>query len=94
MNQNAYQAGHFVSPALAIITTLDPLVSIMLGLLWLDGRITLGPGPIAGEGAALAIMIAGIAVLSHRAPRDAASWLPRRSFPNHNLKPDGQDPRS
>lgn len=69
LNQNTYQAGSVVSPSLAIITTLDPLVSIMLGLLWLHGTMTLGVGPVIGEVVAMAVMVAGVAVLAHRAPR-------------------------
>lgn len=69
LNQNTYQAGNVVSPSLAIITTLDPLVSIMLGLLWLHGTMTVGVGPVMGEVVAMAVMVSGVVVLAHRAPQ-------------------------
>jgi drug/metabolite transporter (DMT)-like permease len=68
LNQNTFQAGKLGSPALAIITTVDPLISIGVGLLWLDGTIAVGVAPVLGEIIALAVMAAGIAVLATRAP--------------------------
>lgn len=68
LNQNTFQAGRLGSPALAIITTVDPLISIGVGLLWLDGSIGVGLGPLLGEIIALAVMASGIAVLATRAP--------------------------
>lgn len=68
LNQNTFQAGRLGSPALAIITTVDPLISIGVGLLWLDGTISVGVAPVLGEIIALAVMAAGIAVLATRAP--------------------------
>lgn len=68
LNQNTFQAGRLGSPALAIITTVDPLISIGVGLLWLEGRIAVGVGPVVGEIIALGVMVGGIAVLATRAP--------------------------
>ncbi|MGA8115327.1 MAG: DMT family transporter [Actinocatenispora sp.] len=68
LNQNSFQSGRLGSPALAIITTVDPLISIGVGMLWLDGHITLGPGAVVGEVIGLSIMVSGIAVLATRAP--------------------------
>ncbi len=68
LNQNTFQAGRLGSPALAIIITTDPLVSIGIGLLWLNGSLTGGLGAVAGEVCALAVMTAGVAVLASRAP--------------------------
>jgi drug/metabolite transporter (DMT)-like permease len=67
LSQNTYQAGQLVSPALAVITTVDPLVGIGIGLLWLDERLRATPGAVVGEVLSLAVMTAGIVALAHRA---------------------------
>jgi drug/metabolite transporter (DMT)-like permease len=71
LNQSAYQAGILVSPVLAVITAADPLVSIALAVGLLDETISGGVLNIAMEVAALLIMIAGIVILSRRAPHVA-----------------------
>jgi hypothetical protein len=73
LNQNTFQAGRLGSPALAIITTVDPLISIGVGLLWLDGTIAVGVAEVSGEIIALAVMALGIAVLATRAPHLVAA---------------------
>jgi hypothetical protein len=73
LNQNTFQAGRLGSPALAIITTVDPLISIGVGLLWLDGTIAVGVAEVLGEIIALAVMALGIAVLATRAPHLVAA---------------------
>lgn len=81
LNQNTFQAGRLGSPALAIITTVDPLISIGVGLLWLDGTIAVGVAPILGEIIALAVMATGIAVLAHRAPHVSPPDRPAAAVP-------------
>jgi hypothetical protein len=39
---------------LAVITVTDPLVSIGIGVLWLDEHLASGPAAIAAEAAGLA----------------------------------------
>lgn len=68
LNQNTFQAGNLGSPALSIIITVDPLVSIGVGLLWLNGEVTGGVAAIVGEILALAVMATGITLLAFRAP--------------------------
>ena len=53
---------------LAVITTVDPLVSIGIAVLWLDEDFANSPADIVIEVAALAVMTAGIIMLAHRAP--------------------------
>lgn len=72
LNQNAFQAGIAVAPALSIIVVLDPLVGIGIGILWLGETVRSGWMPVLGEIMALAALIAGVVVLSHRAPQVAA----------------------
>jgi drug/metabolite transporter (DMT)-like permease len=69
LNQNAFQAGTLIAPVLAVITTTDPLVSITLGYLLLHENIASTPTALGSEAASLAVMTAGTAALSHRAPQ-------------------------
>ena len=69
LNQNAFREGELASPALAVITVVDPLVGIAIGLLWLNESIATGAGAIAGEVLGLAAMICGVWLVAHRAPR-------------------------
>ena len=69
LNQNAFREGELASPALAVITVVDPLVGIAIGLLWLNEAIATGAGAIAGEVLGLAAMIGGVWLVAHRAPR-------------------------
>lgn len=68
LNQNAYQAEAVAAPALAVITTTDPLIAIGIGRLWLGENIRLGAAAVTGEVLALGVMTAGILALAHRAP--------------------------
>jgi drug/metabolite transporter (DMT)-like permease len=69
LNQSAFQAGVLISPVLAVITTVDPLVSIALAAVWLRETIASSPTDLMGEAISLAVMTAGIIALAHRAPQ-------------------------
>jgi drug/metabolite transporter (DMT)-like permease len=71
LNENAFQQGTLIAPVLAIITVCDPIISIALAALWLDEKLNSSPAGIAGEVIALLLMVAGIIVVAHRAPRVA-----------------------
>lgn len=75
LNQNAFQAGTLIAPALAVITTADPLVSMAAGAAFLHEKIAATPMELATEGLALAVTIAGVVVLAQRAPQVAPSPL-------------------
>jgi hypothetical protein len=68
LNQDAFQQGTFLAPVQAIITSADPVISIALGILWLNVRLNSGPGYIAGEVASLLVMVTGIAVIAGHTP--------------------------
>ncbi|RGC68579.1 hypothetical protein C5N14_12835 [Micromonospora sp. MW-13] len=68
LSQNAYQAGPLGAPALATIIVADPLVSLGVGLLWLDERVKTGPWEIAGQILALATLAGAVFLLAQRAP--------------------------
>lgn len=71
-NQEAFQRTVTIAPVLAIITTADPVISVVLAAVWLGERLSAGTALIAGEAGALALMSAGIALLSRHLPRAAS----------------------
>src|SRR3954451_1372010 len=76
LNQSAFQAGQLIAPVLAIITALDPLVSISIARVWLDESFASSPPDLAAEALSLAVMTGGIVALAHRAPRIARDGAP------------------
>jgi drug/metabolite transporter (DMT)-like permease len=71
LNQNAFQAGTLIAPVLAVITTADPLVSMVTGVAFLHEKIAAAPSDLAAEGLSLAVTIGGIIALAQRAPQAA-----------------------
>ncbi|MEU0468510.1 DMT family transporter [Amycolatopsis sp. NPDC006131] len=69
LSQNTFQRGEFLTPALAVITALDPLVGVAIGVWCLGEIVTADPAALAGAGLAGLVVIAGIVVLSARAAR-------------------------
>jgi membrane protein YdbS with pleckstrin-like domain len=69
LNQDAFQQGTFLAPVQAIITSADPVISIALGILWLDVHVRNTPAAIAGEVVSLLVMIVGIVVTAQHAPQ-------------------------
>jgi drug/metabolite transporter (DMT)-like permease len=68
LNQEAFQSGTLIAPALAVITTVTALVSIGIGYLWLNENVASGPADVVTEVVSLGAMTAGVAMLAHRAP--------------------------
>lgn len=68
LNQEAYQSGTLISPALAVITVVTSLVSIGIGYLWLNESVANGPVDVFIEVLSLAVMTGGVILLAHRAP--------------------------
>jgi hypothetical protein len=66
LSQNTFQQGRLVSPALAVITTVDPLVGVVIGVSWFGEDVASGPAVTAGELIAGLLIVAGIVVLSRR----------------------------
>ena len=66
-----------IAPALALITTADPLVSMAVGAAYLHEKIAAAPVDLAAEGLCLAVMIGGIIALAQRAPQVAGVPRPR-----------------
>jgi hypothetical protein len=66
LNQDAFQQGTFLAPVQAIITAADPVISIALGMLWLNVRLRGSPAAISGEVVAIVLMITGIYITASR----------------------------
>jgi hypothetical protein len=73
LSQNTFQQGRFLTPALAVITALDPLVGVAIGLSWMGETANASPLALAGEAVAGLVVIVGIALLSNRASHLASS---------------------
>ncbi|MBB1154906.1 DMT family transporter [Amycolatopsis sp. DR6-1] len=87
LSQNTFQQGRFLTPALAVITALDPLVGVAIGLSWMgesaDGR----PLALFGEALAGLVIVVGIALMSTR-----ASHLSAESETPSAESPEEQEP--
>lgn len=68
LGQDALQQGRFLAPVQSIISAADPIISIAVGIGWLDGRLRSTPGAIAGEVVSLMLMTAGIVLVAHHTP--------------------------
>jgi hypothetical protein len=81
LNQDAFQQDTFLAPVQAIITAADPVISIALGILWLNVRLHSSPADIAGEVVSVLLMITGIVITANYAPLVAG--------PTWNSSPSG-----
>ena len=90
LNQDAFQQGTFLAPVQAIITAADPVLSITLGIVWLDVRVRSSPAAIAGEVTSLLLMIVGIVITSQNAPQvtgpEATPIGQRPGLPSRRLR--------
>ncbi len=66
LSQNTFQQGRLVSPAVAVITSVDPVVAVLIGVWWLGERLDSSPALLAGECAAAVVVIAAIAFIAVR----------------------------
>jgi drug/metabolite transporter (DMT)-like permease len=66
LSQNTFQQGRLVSLSLAVITSVDPLVGVAIGVWWMGESAKTGASVLAGELIAAAVIVAGIALLAHR----------------------------
>jgi uncharacterized membrane protein len=69
LNQDAFQQGTYLAPVQAIITSTDPVVSVALGVLWLDVRLRSSPAAIVGEVVSFLVMIVGIVITARHSPQ-------------------------
>lgn len=80
LSQNTFQQGRLIAPALAVITTVDPLVGVVIGVWWMGESVSTGAAVLSGELIAAVTMAVGIAMLSwrnsHPAPGQRAEPVP------------------
>lgn len=76
LSQNTFQQGRMVSPALAVITTVDPLVGVAIGVWWLGEFAHTGTAAVTGEVVSALVIVIGIAVLSRRADQITVARRP------------------
>jgi drug/metabolite transporter (DMT)-like permease len=66
LSQNTFQQGRLVSPAVAVITSADPVVAVLVGVGWLGEQIDTSPARLAGAAIGAAVVVAGIALITAR----------------------------
>lgn len=88
LSQNTFQQGRMVAPALAVITTVDPLVGIAIGVWWLGEFAHTGTAAVTGELFAALVIVIGIAVLSRRADEITPHRAERASVTENTPEPD------
>jgi drug/metabolite transporter (DMT)-like permease len=66
LSQNTFQQGTLIAPALAIITIVDPLVGVAIGVSWLGERVNHSPAVLAGQLIAAVVLIGSITLLAQR----------------------------
>jgi drug/metabolite transporter (DMT)-like permease len=66
LSQNTFQQGTLIAPALAIITIVDPLVGVAIGVWWLGEEVNTSPAVLAGELIAVLVIMGSVALLAHR----------------------------
>jgi len=78
LNQNALQQGTLLAPVQAIISVADPVISIALGVAWLDVRLRSSPAAITGEIISFLLLTVGIIMTSraHVSPPDPMEHEP------------------
>jgi drug/metabolite transporter (DMT)-like permease len=68
LTQNAFNAGVTLPPALAVLTVGEPLTALVVGMLWLGETVRMGALSLLGEVITLSVLVAGVILLSYRAP--------------------------
>jgi hypothetical protein len=79
LNQDAYQQGTLLAPVQAIISAADPIISIALGILWLDVQLRGGPAAVTGEVVSLLLLTAGIVMTAYHVPPEVPAQLSERA---------------
>jgi hypothetical protein len=67
LSQRTFKEGVLIAPALAVISIVDPLVSVAIAVSWLGERVATEPSAVVGQAVGLMVLIAGIAALAQRA---------------------------
>ena len=66
LSQNTFQQGQLVSPAVAVITSVDPVVGVFAGVAWLGEDLDTSAGLLAGEVVAAVVVLVAITGITLR----------------------------
>jgi drug/metabolite transporter (DMT)-like permease len=69
MRPKAFQHSTRVSQVLSIVTTVNPVVAVALGVGLLDEKIRHSPLAITGEAVSLVLAIVGIVAIAYHSPQ-------------------------
>ncbi|MDQ3899515.1 MAG: DMT family transporter [Actinomycetota bacterium] len=69
LSQRAFQLGRLLAPVNAVISTVDPLTAVMIGVVAFGEHIVTTPAALVAELLAVAGLVAGIVIVSRRAAR-------------------------
>jgi hypothetical protein len=67
LSQRAFQLGRLLAPVNAVISTVDPLTAVTIGVVAFGEHIVTTPGALAAELLAAAGLVAGIVIVTRRA---------------------------
>lgn len=84
LSQNTFQQGELIAPALAVIRTMDPLVGVAIGVVWLGEQVATAPAVLVGEVIAAGVVVGGIALLARRSSQ-LRRELPQDAAPSRRL---------
>lgn len=66
VSQRAFQLGRLLAPVNAVISTVDPLVAVTIGLVELGEHTTTGVPAVLGELLAITVTVTGITLVARR----------------------------
>jgi len=66
LSQNTFQQGTLIAPALAIITIVDPLVGVAIGVNWLGEQVDSSSAALAGQAISAVVLIGSVVLLAYR----------------------------
>jgi drug/metabolite transporter (DMT)-like permease len=69
LSQHAFRHARSAAPVLAVLTTVDPLVAVAVGVCWLGERIVATPVALAAEALAAAAVLAGVVAVARAGDR-------------------------
>ena len=69
LSQRAFQLGRLLAPVNAVISTVDPLTAVTIGVVAFGEHIVTTPSALTAELLAVAGLVAGIVIVTRRAAR-------------------------
>jgi hypothetical protein len=60
LSQHAFRLARSAAPVLAVLTTVDPLVAVAVGMFWLGEQVVATPAALAGASVAALAVVGGV----------------------------------